>query len=107
MLYRTACAGRRTRPAHFFAAVRIFTYAQVAFFVDTLYDGSSMTRDEARQILLSLLAEKGTAVSPDAGEAELARLTLAADPLPDALVRALSEVFDAVAGKTAEDKLAE
>ena len=83
---------------------RISIRAQVAFFDDTLYTTRSMKRDEARQILLSLLAEKGIIAAPDAGEAELARLALLADPLPEAIGNALSEVFDAIAAGAAEDK---
>lgn len=66
-----------------------------------------MTRDEARQILRSLLAERGITVAPESGDAELARLALLADPLPEALTNALSETFDAAAAGAIQNNIAE
>ncbi len=62
-----------------------------------------MTNETARQILLSLLAEKGIAVDGNADIRQVLRLVLDdgdAGTLPEGLCQSLAELFDAVARPT-------
>lgn len=97
--------GAHRAPPFFYNTLALSTLEGVAFFINPRYTPSPMTEDEAILVLRSLLAEQGTAPSPEADVAELVRLALCMDILPDAADRALAEVFDAAslaAGDTPE-----
>ncbi len=59
-----------------------------------------MTDTRARQILSSLLMEKGVELRDGANTRQLLELALSAGDLPDEISRALAETFKAVASAT-------
>ncbi len=59
-----------------------------------------MTDDRARQILSSLLTEKGVAPPEGSDIRQLLALTLSTGNLPDDISHALAETFNAVAAAT-------